>query len=154
MRISFDFSKRDNEMTCSHQGNSSAYMDLLSNWLWNQTQTYQHPLMLTFPLTWLLSCSVAAVSLIYLQSIAEFWLMTNDSAVYVMKINEPMCSFLWSIRLLKTTANSISLQLNTIKFMDWGQSVCFVAYPLLIGVFWWVVLVFFNLMKFKGTETP
>lgn len=48
--------------------------------------------------------------------------MTNGAAAYVMKINELACSSLWSIRLLKTTANSISLQLNTIGLMDRGRS--------------------------------
>lgn len=43
--------------------------------------------------------------------------MTNDAAVYVMKINESICSSLWSI-LLKTITNRIGLQLTTIKFKD------------------------------------
>lgn len=69
--------------------------------------------------------------------------MTNDVAVYVMKINESICSSLRSI-LLKTITNHISFQLTTITFKNWRQqqggqvvcvTLCDVVYPLSMHVF-------------------
>lgn len=136
-------------------------MDHLSNWLWNQTHPSQHLLMLTFNLLGFFA--VLWQQFDWFRVRLNCWVLTDDKWYCSLSmISGSMCSSLWSIRLLKTIANSIHLQLNTIKVMDWGLSkpgvvcvtCCVVVYPLSINVLWWVVLVFFNWWYLKGLKHP